>query len=196
MPSRLIYGPPRPNRYFSKACLGEQLKNRGLMYLFQKNKKGPRRRWLGGEAWLERLNISRVWTTNVLFLLYYLLFIYLTNGFSGSAGKRWLLQHPRPGFESQVCIILHNIFQFRFTCCSTCWGLPYTSRISHPRPSGDQTKGLDLKYTLRLSQLASTLLKKVHKAMINWAWISKSIPLFGDYPPWFAILFIFLIFYF
>ena len=167
-----------------------------IAFVFQK-KSTPWRRWVRGMNWLVDLKFARFVPLTRSFIFYYLLFIYLTKEFSGSAGKRWLCWRPRPGFEPQVCIILHIIFQSRFTCRSTYWGLWCTSKSNVTRPSQDQTKGWDWRYTLNSGQYASRLPGKSNGSLGCWARISQSNLPFGDYHPpglQFSIFFLYFIF--
>ena len=76
-------------------------------------------------------------------------------------------------------------------------GSPYTFIIQRPRVLGDQIKGMDLKNTLHPGPRSSMLLKKVKRTQIIGPDYSKLHLHFGDYyPPWFAILYVFLMFYF
>ena len=132
---------------------------------------------------------------SVFFYIIWLL-LYINNALIGSDGRHKDWQSSRPGFESQVFITFYVIFPYIIPCRFSASNYHTSLQSNVPRPLRDQSKGWDWRDILRASQRISMLAKKSNGSKSLLGQITGSIPHYWDfYPPWFAISFLFILFF-
>ena len=113
--------------------------------------------------------------------------------FKRFSGRHTPLQWPRPGFESQVCIILNIIFQYVFSCrhnmrahhTSSNWTI-HASKIVR-----SMAKIQSVSY---LRSTASHMIRKVSEFKAWWAKITRpKPPIWGNTPLWFDKFYFFFL---
>ena len=124
---------------------------------------------------------------------------YISNWLSGSVGKRRRHSRPRPGFESQVCLVSYIILQIVFPCSVQDKNVPCILKNQQPRVPWDQAKGEDWESTMNVSQHCCTLPCKSQKGpLLIGPAFTITPPIWGLLPPLVCnllhLLFFFLIF--
>ena len=155
------------------------------------------RRWTRGHQWLDGLKIRALTPTNFAFLLYYLIVIIYSERAIGSVGMHQGWQYTWPGFESQVSCFLNNIFSLTFRCSAYVMihDTPPDPSVHASKRFRSRAQNWRTQYTW--VNVPACEQKSLQRQKFQWAGVSWIIPPnLGLNPPWFAILYIFLIFYF
>ena len=145
---------------------------------------------------VEDSNFRALTSTNALCFYIIYLMLYVKRNQTGVVAQVLSLQRPRPGFESQVCIMLHVIFQLKLLCSASVETYHMPSWSKHTRVPDDHTKGIDPRSTMYHSQTHHMLHKKVNGFQaIGPDLLDQHLTNWG-YPPWFAFTIFFIYFLF